>query len=124
MVGRRQSRSVELARRCVVVCSQVVNNGGWRSQPSPWGLTDLGYVEGRNIVLEYRYAEGKAERLPDLARELVSLKPTSSSPSAASIRQTSTTGQDCRTWTVRGSSGPAWAPGQFSCWRALQGRAG
>src|SRR5712691_9879442 len=39
------------------------------------GLSDLGYVEGRNIVLEYRYAEGKAERLPDLARELVSLKP-------------------------------------------------
>jgi putative ABC transport system substrate-binding protein len=39
------------------------------------GLTDLGYVEGRSIVLEYRYAEGKAERLPDLARELVSLKP-------------------------------------------------
>ena|SRR3989442_427006 len=39
------------------------------------GLRDLGYVEGRNIVLEYRYAEGKAERLPDLARELASLKP-------------------------------------------------
>lgn len=39
------------------------------------GLSDLGYVEGRNIVLEYRYAEGNAERLPDLARELVSLKP-------------------------------------------------
>jgi putative ABC transport system substrate-binding protein len=39
------------------------------------GLRDLGYVEGRNIVLEYRFAEGKAERLPDLARELASLKP-------------------------------------------------
>lgn len=39
------------------------------------GLRDLGYVEGQNIVLEYRFAEGKAERLPDLARELASLKP-------------------------------------------------
>jgi putative ABC transport system substrate-binding protein len=39
------------------------------------GLADLGYMEGRDIVLEYRYAEGKPERLPDLARELVSLKP-------------------------------------------------
>ena len=39
------------------------------------GLTDLGYVEGRNIYLEVRSAEGKPERLPDLARELVGLKP-------------------------------------------------
>jgi len=39
------------------------------------GLTDLGYVESRNIYLEVRGAEGKPERLPDLARELVGLKP-------------------------------------------------
>ena len=38
------------------------------------GLRDLGYVEGQNIVIEYRYAEGKAERLPDLAAELLRLK--------------------------------------------------
>ena len=38
------------------------------------GLRDLGYVEGQNIVVEYRYANGKAEALPDLAAELVSLK--------------------------------------------------
>jgi len=38
------------------------------------GLRDLGYVEGQNIVIEYRWAEGKAERLRDLAAELVSLK--------------------------------------------------
>jgi putative ABC transport system substrate-binding protein len=37
-------------------------------------LRDLGYVEGKNIVIEYRYAEGKLERLPDLAAELVQLK--------------------------------------------------
>jgi len=37
-------------------------------------LRQLGYVEGKNIVIEYRYAEGKAERLPDLAAELVRLK--------------------------------------------------
>ena len=38
------------------------------------GLRELGYVEGQNLVLEYRYAEGKTERLPDLAAELVRLK--------------------------------------------------
>src|SRR5262245_19637065 len=38
------------------------------------GLRDLGYVEGRNLVIEYRDAEGKPERLPALAAELVALK--------------------------------------------------
>ena len=38
------------------------------------GLRDLGYVEGRNVVIEYRDAEEKAERLPALAAELVALK--------------------------------------------------
>jgi putative ABC transport system substrate-binding protein len=38
------------------------------------GLRDLGYVEGRNLVIEYRSAEGKLERLPALAAELVALK--------------------------------------------------
>ena len=38
------------------------------------GLRDLGYVEGQNIFIEYRYAEGTYERLPALAAELVRLK--------------------------------------------------
>src|SRR5438034_8749696 len=38
------------------------------------GLRDLGYVEGRNLVIESRDAEGKFERLPALAAELVALK--------------------------------------------------
>src|SRR5947209_16279746 len=38
------------------------------------GLRDLGYVEGRTVVIEYRDAEGKLERLPTLAVELVALK--------------------------------------------------
>jgi putative ABC transport system substrate-binding protein len=39
------------------------------------GLRDLGYVEGRNIKVELRFADGVNERLPDLAAELVALKP-------------------------------------------------
>ncbi len=38
------------------------------------GLRDLGYVEGRNITIEHRSSEGKYERLPDLAADLVRLK--------------------------------------------------
>ena len=38
------------------------------------GLRDLGYVEGKNITIEYRYTEGQLDRLPDLAAELVRLK--------------------------------------------------
>ena len=38
------------------------------------GLRNLGYIEGKNIVIEYRYAEGNQGRLPDLAAELVSLR--------------------------------------------------
>ena len=39
------------------------------------GLRDLGYIDGPNISIEYRFAEGKVERLPDLAADLVRLKP-------------------------------------------------
>ena len=59
------------------------------------GLRELGHVEGKTFVLELRYGEGRAERLPDLARELVSLKvdvilASTDSAIAAAARQTQT----------------------------------
>jgi putative ABC transport system substrate-binding protein len=59
------------------------------------GLRDLGYVEGRNIAIEYRWAEGKPERMRELAEELVRLKvdvimAPSSIYTAAAKRVTST----------------------------------
>ena len=38
------------------------------------GLAELGYIEGRNVIIESRFAEGQPERLPDLVAELVRLK--------------------------------------------------
>src|SRR2546422_6097079 len=46
----------------------------FRTEPFRRGLQELGYVEGKNIIVEYRYAEGKTDRLPALAAELVRLK--------------------------------------------------
>ncbi len=59
------------------------------------GLRDLGYVEGKNIVFEFRWAEGKMDRLPDLAAELVRLKVdvlvTAGTPGALAAKQATTT---------------------------------
>jgi ABC-type uncharacterized transport system substrate-binding protein len=45
-----------------------------RSEAIRLSLRDLGYIKGQNIAIEYRYAEGKRDRLPELAAELVRLK--------------------------------------------------
>ncbi len=59
------------------------------------GLRDLGYVEGKNIIIELRWAEGKYDRLPKLAAELVRLKVdvmvTGGTPSTKAAMQATTT---------------------------------
>jgi len=59
------------------------------------GLGELGYVEGKNIVIEERWADGKYERLPRLAGELVKLKVdlivTSTTPAAVAAQQSTKT---------------------------------
>src|SRR5713226_8197660 len=59
------------------------------------GLHDLGWIEGQNISIERRFAEGKAQRLPDLAVELVRLRVdlifAESTPAAREVKQATTT---------------------------------
>jgi len=58
------------------------------------GLRDLGYIEGQNIIIEYRFAERKYDRLPLLAAELVSLNPdvliTSTTPGVRAAKKATT----------------------------------
>jgi len=59
------------------------------------GLRELGYIEGQNLIIEYRYAEGKLDRLPELAAELVRLKVDAifctSTPAAQAAKKATTT---------------------------------
>jgi putative tryptophan/tyrosine transport system substrate-binding protein len=61
--------------RIGMLVSGSVSTHGKRVDAFRQGLRELGYVEGKNITIEYRYGEGKRERFSDLAAEIVRLKP-------------------------------------------------
>jgi len=69
------------------------------------GLRDLGYIEGQNIIIEYRFAERRYERFPQLAAELVRLNPdviiTSTTPGVLAVKKATTSIP-----IVVGSAGP------------------
>ena len=91
-----------------VSCSAAAESGRWRigylstmDRPSEFaksfvqGLRELGYVEGQNLVVEYRFASGKNERLAqlatDLVRERVDLIATEGTPSTLAAMHATTT---------------------------------
>src|SRR5215510_4215301 len=69
VVARAQQPGKTWKIGVLVSGTQAVNAA--RDEALRQGLHDLGYDEGKNIVMEYRYAEGKTDRLDKLARELV-----------------------------------------------------
>ena len=70
-------------------------NTSWALEDLRQGLRDLGYVEGKNLQLEVRWAEGKLERMPTLAAELVAQKVdvivAVSSPAVLAVKQATKT---------------------------------
>jgi putative ABC transport system substrate-binding protein len=63
------------------------------------GLREVGYIEGKNLIVEYRFSEGNPERFRDLVRELVSsnvdLIVATSTPAIRAARQATTTIPNC-----------------------------
>ncbi|MGB7949097.1 MAG: ABC transporter substrate-binding protein [Candidatus Binatia bacterium] len=70
-----QPAKAQQSYRIGMLVSGSVSTHGRRIDAFRQGLRELGYVEGKNIVIEYKYAEGKRERFADRAAEMVRLKP-------------------------------------------------
>ena len=85
-MGWRSVLAAMLAIACVVTAGPSAAQKTYRiavlgnENTPPWeglrqGLRDLGYVDGRNVTMDWRWSEGKTDRLPALATELVALGP-------------------------------------------------
>src|SRR5262245_49348965 len=80
----------------VVLGTGVASSEAQRQQSPFWQkLRELGWHEGKNITVERRFAEGKLDRLPDLAADLVRLRPdvifTWGAPAVRAVQQATTT---------------------------------
>jgi putative ABC transport system substrate-binding protein len=69
-----EAQQPKKAPRVGVLWGGNASDGSTRREALRQGLRDLGYVEEKNIAFEYRYADGKTNRLPTLAAELVRLQ--------------------------------------------------
>jgi putative ABC transport system substrate-binding protein len=67
------ARAQQLAMPVVGFLHEGLADGFGKAEPAGFrsGLAETGYIEGRNVAIEYRWAEGYIDRLPDLATDLV-----------------------------------------------------
>src|SRR5882724_3654125 len=70
-----RAQRVSTRRPLVAVLSAVTRERNLPLNAFVQGMREFGYVEGQNIDIEYRFAEGRLERFPALAEELVRLSP-------------------------------------------------
>jgi ABC-type uncharacterized transport system substrate-binding protein len=81
--------------RIGVLAAQSPSSSSYRVEAFRKCLIELGYTEGKNIAIEYRYADGRLERLPDLAAEVIRLKVDAilalGTPAALAAKQATTT---------------------------------
>jgi putative tryptophan/tyrosine transport system substrate-binding protein len=73
LLGAEAQQTAKMARLGVLLFSTPEGDANLKSFRE--GLSELGYIEGKNLTTVYRAAEGKPERLAELARELAALKP-------------------------------------------------
>jgi putative tryptophan/tyrosine transport system substrate-binding protein len=69
-----EAQQLKKISRLGYLASGTPNAQSARTEAFRQGLRELGYIEGKNIAIEYRYTEGKTDRLPELAADLVSLQ--------------------------------------------------
>ena len=72
-LGARAQQAAKISRLGVLLLS--TPQADPQMETTRRAMRDLGYVEGHNLSIEYRYAGGRPERLPDLAADLVRTKP-------------------------------------------------
>jgi putative ABC transport system substrate-binding protein len=73
-VATAQQQAKKIPRIGVLSSAGASRTPGFQIEAFREGLRDLGYIEGKNILVEYRYAEGEQDRIPSLVTELVQLK--------------------------------------------------
>ena len=72
-IAARAQQAARMPRLAVLLYSSPQEDP--QSKVLTQSLSDLGYIDGHNISIDYRFAEGKLQRIPDLAADLVRLKP-------------------------------------------------
>src|SRR5919106_1654537 len=90
-----EAQQVKRVPRIGILAGQSPSAASSRVEAFRKGVVELGYTEGKNIAIEYRYADGQLERLPDLAAEIVHLEVdvilALGTPAARAAKQATTT---------------------------------